>query len=269
LPAGYRPSEQLIFENTANGNPARVDVDAGGNVLYEVGSNADYYLDGITFMPSSASFTNLSLLNSWANYGSPFAQEASMVDSAGRVQLKGLVKNGVSGVIATLPSGSRPSEYLHIVNSNNNASSHISFDSSGNVIYKHGGTGWQSTQASFFPSARVDGTTCTTQWCTLTLQNSWVHYGAPYASPRYTKASDGVVQLKGLIKSGTTTAGTVIAALPAGYCPKQPLYMTTEGADAWARLLVTAGTGSGCQLQTSYVSASWTSLDAVKFLADW
>lgn len=270
LPEGYRPSERLIFENDAGGNPGRVDVESNGYISYNVGSNASYTLDDISFMSSDdSSFAPLSFQNSWVNYGSPFAQAASMVDDAGRVQLNGLVKSGVASVITTLPSGSWPSEYLHIVNINTNANSHISINSSGNVLFKIGSNGFLSLQASFFPSARGDGSTCTTQWCTLTLQSGWVHYGNPYATPRYTKAVDGVVQLKGLIKSGTITPGTVIAALPAGFCPKQQLLLTAQGADAWARLLITAGTGSGCQVQTSYVSASWTTLDAVNFLAEW
>lgn len=54
---------------------------------------------------------------------------------------------------------------------------------------------------------------------TLTLQNSWVAYDVSYTIQAKKQAN--LVRLTGLIKSGTTTTGTVIATLPAGYRPAQ------------------------------------------------
>lgn len=55
---------------------------------------------------------------------------------------------------------------------------------------------------------------------TPTLQNGWVNYGAAYESATYWKDSCGIVHLAGMIKSGTTTAETVIFTLPAEYRPR-------------------------------------------------
>lgn len=57
-------------------------------------------------------------------------------------------------------------------------------------------------------------------WNALALLNLWVNYDtANYANPQYAKDSEGVVHLRGVIKDGTATAGTVLATLPVGYRP--------------------------------------------------
>jgi len=61
-------------------------------------------------------------------------------------------------------------------------------------------------------------------WTTITLQNSWVVYSAlPYPPLEVTKGNDGIVTLQGMIKSGTTTTGTVIGNLPVGFRPTQEI----------------------------------------------
>jgi len=61
-------------------------------------------------------------------------------------------------------------------------------------------------------------------WNSLTLQNSWVDYGSPYTPARYAKDKSGNVNLQGMIKDGTITADTIIAALPEGYRPAHPRF---------------------------------------------
>lgn len=56
-------------------------------------------------------------------------------------------------------------------------------------------------------------------WMNLTLQNSWVSFGAPYFTPSFRKNNFDEVELKGSVKSGVVTGGTPIATLPAGYRP--------------------------------------------------
>lgn len=60
-----------------------------------------------------------------------------------------------------------------------------------------------------------------TSWNTLTLQNSWVTYDATYGPCQYYKDALGIVHLRGLIKNGTTSTGTVIGNLPSGYRPSK------------------------------------------------
>ena len=68
-------------------------------------------------------------------------------------------------------------------------------------------------------SQKIDFTTFSVSWSTPTLLNSWVNYGGGLAPARYKKDKFGVVWVQGMIKSGTTTGGTVIFNLPAGYRP--------------------------------------------------
>lgn len=64
----------------------------------------------------------------------------------------------------------------------------------------------------FASKAYVDGG----GWIAPTLLNSWVNYGAPFATAGYTKVGP-VVYLKGLVKTGAQ--GTTIFTLPGGYRP--------------------------------------------------
>lgn len=52
----------------------------------------------------------------------------------------------------------------------------------------------------------------------LTLSSSWVAFGAPYATPG-ARLENGMVHLEGSIKSGTMTAGTILAIVPYGWRP--------------------------------------------------
>ena len=51
------------------------------------------------------------------------------------------------------------------------------------------------------------------------LSNVWAAYGGAWPAPSYFKDSNGIVHVKGMIKSGTTTPGTAIFTFPAGYRP--------------------------------------------------
>lgn len=53
-------------------------------------------------------------------------------------------------------------------------------------------------------------------WVTLTLLNSWVNSGSPYASASYRIMENGLVILRGTILSGTSG---IVANLPAGARP--------------------------------------------------
>ncbi|CAN5366996.1 hypothetical protein BH10PAT4_BH10PAT4_3130 [soil metagenome] len=267
LPAGYRPAERLLFQTGSNGAAGRLDVDTNGDISIQIGSNAWFSLDGINFMPSGTTFTALSpLFNSWVNYGGVYATAGYMTDTSGRVHIKGLVKSGVATndtIIGTLPAGSRvaTNSYEHVSNDNSNAYSHIGLNQAGNVLAKGGSNGFLSLNALFYPASY--------SWTTLTLSNSWVTYGGIFSPPRYTKSTDNMVLVKGLIKSGVTTADTVIANLPTGFCPKQRVIMTIPANGVVGRVDVTSGTGAGCSILAQVVNAGYTSLDNVSFLAEW
>lgn len=74
-------------------------------------------------------------------------------------------------------------------------------------------------------------------WTSLSLQNSWVTFGAPYPTAAYTKVS-GIVWLRGLIKSGTVSDGTLLFTLPAGYRPGNQILRIVLSNDVVARVTI-------------------------------
>jgi len=74
------------------------------------------------------------------------------------------------------------------------------------VTWRYSGSAWVAWDAP--------------DWVALTLLNSWVTFGGAFATPSVA-LRNGVVELKGAVKSGTITAGTVIANLPAAYRPSE------------------------------------------------
>ena len=64
-----------------------------------------------------------------------------------------------------------------------------------------------------------------------TLQNNWVDFGYTYATAGYMKDTSGYVHLKGSIKGGDFTEGTVIFNLPEGYRPEEDMVFTLNTRD--------------------------------------
>jgi len=56
-------------------------------------------------------------------------------------------------------------------------------------------------------------------WQTPTLLNSWVNTGGAWTPARYRHEPGGVVRLEGLIQNGTTTSGTDLFVIAAGFRP--------------------------------------------------
>jgi hypothetical protein len=106
----------------------------------------------------------------------------------------------------------------------------------------------------------LTGTTVITEegWTAPSLQNSWVDYGSGYQGTRYRKDSNGTRHIEGMIKSGTTTAGTLIFTLPAGWRP---------AAHLWFSIPVSGGTAADMEIRSDGQviagagwSATWTSI---------
>jgi hypothetical protein len=269
LPVGYRPSEELIFETCTNSNASsRVDIFSDGTVRVIAGDPGWLSLDGIKFLPSDApyTFTNMAYYNSWTTYGSPYPAAAYTVDADGRVFTKGLIRSGTTtdGTwMALLPAGARPSESLLIAEHHSGTWGMIRVAPDGSIQSTNlpaGASSYLSLQANFYPSSY-------TGWTNLVLQNSWVSYGSGYAAPQYTKASDGLVSLKGLIKSGTVTGDTILATLPAGFRPgARVLYngISSNGTATYSRIDIDSG--GSIRIETGY--NGWLSLDGMSFYAD-
>ncbi len=260
LPPGYRPASIAIFQTSTDLNVAsRVDVYPDGSIRYVVGSAAWFALDGIKFLPTGSPypFTPLTLSGAWVNYDSGVHETAGYaVDGSGRVQLKGLVKNG-TGTIGVLPVGYQPPQIMYLPGDATNAFGDFSIDTAGAILPHAYTNPYFSIQSMFYPASYA--------WPnTLTLLNGWVAYGGGLSTPQFTKAADGIVTVKGFIKSGTITSGTVIANLPAGYRPKETILLGGAAWDAYSRIdIQTNG-----DIVARVVSAGWTSLDAITFMAE-
>ena len=126
--------------------------------------------------------------------------------------------------------------------------SSVQYAASYQLSYKVNGGGWVNANVSgstayyFVPAFRTDtvlfkvasvntsgtspdatDTATMPSWSDPTLLSGWVYWGLPHAKPAYTKTSDGVVVVKGIVKSGSTVAGNPIFILPVGYRPSHRL----------------------------------------------
>ena len=78
-------------------------------------------------------WTNLTLVNSWVSYGSPYSTAGYRV-SADVVYLRGIVKSGTWGaVMFTLPSGARPTETRYLPTMSDGVLSALDVASNGEV----------------------------------------------------------------------------------------------------------------------------------------
>ena len=98
----------------------------------------------------------------------------------------------------------------------------------------------------------------------LTLQNSWVAYGGAFETAKAYVDSTKTVHLSGMIKSGTTTPGTLICTLPAGMRPAAECIRM--GASNAGLVQFKVAPNGEVTLQSAG-DASWTSLGGVSFLA--
>lgn len=79
---------------------------------------------------------------------------------------------------------------------------------------------------------------------TASFQNSWVNFGAPYSTAQYKLDALGCVSIRGTIKSGTTTDGTILFNLPSGYRPPADVAYAVSaggGSAGFAQVVVTSG----------------------------
>ena len=99
------------------------------------------------------------------------------------------------------------------------------------------------------------------EWIPVTtFLNGWVNYDASlYPAAAYAKDIHGMVHLRGLIRSGTSTLTAFV--LPEGYRPLLYRHIVTVGNDAVGTVRVDNATGN--VLPTG--STAWFSLDCVYF----
>lgn len=99
----------------------------------------------------------------------------------------------------------------------------------------------------------------------MTLQNGWTAYGGTYGTPSWQKKPDNTLQLMGVAKPGTLTAGTVITSLGASYAPSadRPLKVSAGSSSASADVYLRAGTGN-IEIQNVSGTPTWISFDGLR-----
>lgn len=271
LPPGYRPTARLAFivptSNGVEGAAARIDVLSTGEVQIISGNNTWIDLDNIRFVASTApySWADLTPAGTWTNFLGTHATLQSTVDTVGRVHIQGAIKNGSwtdGAAITTMPAAQQPSHIMTFP-----ATSATSYNEyranpspTGTLTARGINAGaFYSIIGQYYPSSFGGWTTVNS------LGGSWVNYNAATNTPvGYTKASDGMVTLRGTIKNGNTAAGTNLFTLPAGYQPKERQMFIVSANGAYGRIDVfNDGT-----VQLRAGSATFTSLDSISFLAE-
>ncbi len=267
LPVGYRPSEMIMFGTSTSTSgadaTARIDIYPTGAIVYNTGSGGWLSLDRMMFIPSGSSYTwsLLSPINGWVNYGGGWATAGYTRDSAGHTFIKGLVGNGTTTdgtPIITIPTSYTSDQYLHVASTSNNTFDDIGVDTSGNIVPKGNAlNAYKSLQISFLSPGYAT-------WNALTLQSGWIAYPG-FATPSYAKTADGMVSVKGLMYGGNTTAGLIIANLPTGYRPKEMHIFEEACANTYCRVDVWP---NGNIIQNGGMQSGWSSLDSISFMAE-
>jgi len=261
LPAGYRPAGRLVYQAATSANVAgRIDVLANGDVVIVSGSTNWISLDNISFLPSSSQYTwnELPFYNSWSNWNGGYETVHATKDSLGRVNIQGLAKAGTTTINTTINqlsdinSSYYPPTSLHFPAGGSGFSLFWVWYTSGQVVKRGAQTSsYMGLQALYYP-------TTTGTWSSPTFQNSWVNYGGTtYPLLQYTKDSDKVVTVRGLVKNGVTTTNTIIANLPLGYRPIASQVFTVASNEDFGRVDIT----SSGNIIVQSVDNTWVALN--------
>jgi hypothetical protein len=208
------------------------------------------------------SWSTMPFYNGWSNWGGEYEDVHITLDNLGRANLQGLARAGTQtnntaiALTTDISTAYIPPKSLHFPAGANGFGLFWIWYSDGEITKRGAQTSsYLGLQALWHP-----GTTGT--WSTPTLQNSWVNYGGNYPNLQYTKDSDGVVTIRGLVKSGVTTAGTIIANLPDGYRPPGREQFANASNELFGRVDVTTagnivfrvGSNAWYAVNVSYIS---------------
>lgn len=261
LPDTHRPPHSHSIMNVGNSGQGTLTISQTGTIAPSGGTNAYHTL--YCGMPTMVdNWSLVSYQNSWVDWGSPYAPTAYMKDIFGIVHIQGHCKSGTSGqAIFTLPVGYRPEyEIVLPVPSLSTTFGEIRIQTDGDVVHISGNTGFIGLSNISFISSTSP---LNDSWQDLTLQNSWVNYGGGFAPAQALETPWGEIYLRGLIKDGTTTANTVISALP--QTPSMRYFNPTVSNGVFGYTVVETDS----DLAVGVASATWLSLDMVRYQINW
>lgn len=265
IPDKYRPSGTLLFSSSSySSSHVRLDVSAAGNIIINAANASSTWLslDTIRYVPDGIYTRYNATLDTtnpaFQNYGGSFLPATYLKDSVGRVHIQGLVRYGsitAGRNIVSFPAAYAPQYHMRYPGG---SSTYQTLGLKPNAIEARGdgSTAHMSLNINYLPSSH-------TTWTNLTLQNGWVRYSTTFNPPQFTKTADNVVNVRGLIKDGATTSGTVIATLPVNCRPQFRLMYSTSSSNAAARVEVSTDGA----IRFTNGSAAWFSLDNITFPA--
>ena len=166
-------------------------------------------------------------LNNWSDYGSTYSGAAYTKTREGIVVLRGLIKRSgaaIGGeVLFQLPAGYRPNlRQIYTTMTNPNVASRIDVDADGSVRIQSGSGGYLSLDGIKF----VPSSTSAIAFQPMTLSNSWVNYDAPtHQVASYARDTLNRTFTRGVIRSGSTTAASLITSLPSSPNYLSPSYL--------------------------------------------
>src|SRR5215472_5957737 len=210
-------------------------------------------------------YTPLTLVNGWTNYGSGTAN-AAVASINGIVHLKGAIKTtGTNPVPFTLPAADRPAARVYVpVDMCGASNGRLEIMPGGKAFVEPEGHAWNNAQCL----TSLDGVTfakSATSFTPLALQNGWAYAGYSTASPAARNIS-GIVHLQGAIS--TTGTNPLVFTLPAGDAPATYTYVPVDMCDGTNGRLVIEPSGS---VSVAAEGGAWsnascfTSLDGVSF----
>lgn len=272
LPPGFRPQTNMWFPvmTGASNLVAAVYIVAQTGGVYTGNGVQGVWasLANVVFPTQDLTWVNPAMINGWENgnrYGADKPVQYAR-DSLGRVWLRGSFgetgtsKTADSTVFST-PGGFRPDPQAVYTIATSTASSNsltnVYWDTAGNFNWRLG--------SSVDDDVTVDGIVAppdSANWVTPTLAGTWVSYGAAN-TPGYFKDSEGVVHLRGLVKTGTIN--TTLFTLPAGYRPSRTIVRATVSNGSTLGRLDIRADGVVLPVTGSNV---WYSLDNVTFTAE-
>jgi hypothetical protein len=213
---------------------------------------------------TTTTFTPLTLVNGWTNYGSSTAS-AAVANISGIVHLKGAIKTkGTNPVAFTLPAGDRPATWVYVpVDLCNATNGRLIIRPSGVVRVEAEGAAWGNAQC-FTSLDGVSFAKSASLFTPLSLQNGWTSYGGGTADPA-ARVISGIVHLRGAIKTSGTSL--VPFTLPAGFRPAADVFVPIDLCNATNGLLAIKPDGAAVVfVQGSWTNAQcFTSLDGVSF----
>jgi len=277
LPPGYRPANTLIFFAEGSGSAVQMRVSPTGAVLYENAQVTPGHLafDNISFMAedlTGPAWQPITLTNGWTNFGAGYNPAQVYVDSCGDAHFSGLITGGAVGnICAALPAGTYDpaGTYTRIHTAWSNAgTARVDVSPAGVLSLVGYGTGASNASVSLdnIVVPNIGG-----YWgAKADYAGTWAAYGSIFAPPAITVNKNGIVSMRGLVKSGS--AGTIFtSAVSPLYAPAhQRIFIGNASANKSCRLDVISSLGaapSTIQLVGFYDSGSnvYVSLDTMRW----